>query len=232
MLKEGRILIDEINPWLIDPDKLDTGYKLELCSFKKIPDELGERMLKGIFNDEGNFRDGGNETYLDYNDTTTWQSVQLEDSRTGVKLHPRDVGIGMTQIIPVIAAALDDQIPLLALEQPELHVHPKMQVRLADLLIHSFLGGDMGAPRVRRQVIIETHSEHLLLRLLRRIRETHCGDLSAEINPVSPEECAVYYVAPGGKGSVARRLRIDCDGEFIDRWPDGFFEERDEELFG
>lgn len=232
ILKEGKPLIDEINPWLIDPDKLNTGYKLELCCFKKIPDELAERMIKGIYNDERNFKEGGNETYLDYNDTTSWQTIQLEDSRTGVKLHPRDVGVGLTQIIPVVTATLDDQIPLLALEQPELHIHPKMQVRLADLLIHAYLDGDCDKPRIARQVIIETHSEHLLLRLLRRIRETSLGELPADIDPVSPDDCAIYYITPGEKGSVAQRLRIDTDGEFIDRWPDGFFEERDEELFG
>ncbi|MFO1004262.1 MAG: hypothetical protein U0936_28415, partial [Planctomycetaceae bacterium] len=81
------------------------------------------------------------------------------------------------------------------------------------------------------QSIIETHSEHLILRILRRIRQTTNGDLPQHIPPVKPDDVCVLWVDNLGDGTTFQRLRIDEQGEFIDRWPQGFFSERAEELF-
>ncbi len=82
-----------------------------------------------------------------------------------------------------------------------------------------------------RQLIIETHSEHLILRLIRRIRETHDGDLPVSAPAFKPDKLSVLYVERTTEGSSVRRLHVDPSGEFIERWPKGFFEERSEELF-
>ena len=69
-----------------------------------------------------------------------------------------------------MVAALDPNRPgITAIEQAELHVHPRMQVELGDLFAHGVGQGGI--------FLIETHSEHLILRLLRRIEETHSGEL-------------------------------------------------------
>jgi predicted ATPase len=114
---------------------------------------------------------------------------------------------------------------IIAIEQPEVHIHPRLQADLGDLLIHGIQN-----PRGHR-FIVETHSEHLILRLLRRIRETCGGGLPDGHPGLRPNQLSVVYVERGQSGSRAHRLRIDETGEFIDRWPQGFFEERSRELF-
>ena len=82
------------------------------------------------------------------------------------------------------------------------------------------------------RLLIETHSEHLLLRILRRIRETNEGELNPATFPsVRPDQVAVYFVESKEGRTMVTPLRIDETGEFIDRWPRGFFEERAKELF-
>ena len=78
---------------------------------------------------------------------------------------------------------------------------------------------------------IETHSEHLILRILRRIRQTTDNELPEHIPPVKPDDVCVLWVDNLGDGTTIQRLRIDERGEFIDRWPKGFFSERAEELY-
>ena len=67
--------------------------------------------------------------------------------------------------------------------------------------------------------------------MLRRIRETTEGELPASVKGLSPEHLAIYFVERSADGVKAKRLRIDETGEFIDKWPKGFFRERAEELF-
>ena len=70
-----------------------------------------------------------------------------------------------------------------------------------------------------------------MLRMLKRIRQTTDNELPVGIKGLLPEELAVYYVERTAGGVIAKRLRIDESGEFVDKWPQGFFRERAEELF-
>lgn len=151
----------------------------------------------------------------------------LLDTGTGSLVLPSEVGAGVSQVIPVIVAALHQEASLALIEQPEIHVHPAMQVGLGDLLIDA--ATQDGA---RRNFLIETHSEHLILRLLRRIRETTEGELDDEAPRFSPEMLSVIYVENTPDGVNIRRLRVDELGEFQDVWPRGFFDERFEEIYG
>ena len=83
----------------------------------------------------------------------------------------------------------------------------------------------------RNTFLLETHSEHLILRILRRIRETTDGELPAGLTPIRPEDVAVLYVSPGKDGCKVVEIPINPDGEFAEPWPDGFFPERAKELF-
>lgn len=135
-----------------------------------------------------------------------------------------DVGSGLGYVLPVLCSVCDASKLISMLQQPELHLHPALQAALADVLIENTRGA--------RQIIVETHSEHLLLRVLKRIRQAASGkQLSPELQ-IKPEEVAVVYFEPQPNGTTAvKRLRISQDGEFLDRWPRGFFTERDSELF-
>jgi predicted ATPase len=106
---------------------------------------------------------------------------------------------------------------LLAIEQPELHLHPRLQANLGDLFIEAGLGGP------KHTVILETHSEHLILRILRRIRETSKGQ-PHEGRKITPDDVAVYYLGRQDGQTKLTRIDIDMNGEFVQPWPDDFFE--------
>lgn len=132
------------------------------------------------------------------------------DERHGFRdINVANMGEGISQLLPIITRVLTTPADgSLLIEQPELHLHPAAQADLADLFIDSSRHGE-------RQYIVETHSEHLLLRLRRRIAEGR----------VSSDDVCVLYVERGAKSSTVRSLDLDASGHFID-WPDSFFDER------
>jgi len=150
--------------------------------------------------------------------------IYFEDVATKTKIPPSNLGTGFSQMAPFVSSALSSENRLIAIEQPELHVHPALQTELADLFIQS-------AKQRGNRFLIETHSEHLILRVMRRIRETTRNSLPEGKPPIKPEDVAILYVQPGDNGSTVQELRIDEQGRFLDRWPQGFFEERLDELF-
>jgi predicted ATPase len=126
-----------------------------------------------------------------------------------------DVGFGISQILPILVACLDKHPSTILIEQPELHIHPRLQAELGSLFeeaMHTF----------HHQVIVETHSEHLMLRIQKLLR-TKTKQLSAN-------SVCVLYVSRGETGSSVQRLEIDANGDFLDAWPKGFFPERLKEL--
>jgi predicted ATPase len=127
-----------------------------------------------------------------------------------VKLN--DVGFGVSQVLPAVVAAFYG-LPnsTVWMEQPEIHLHPQVQANLADVLIDAIHVRENGAPR-GAQLIVESHSEHLLNRLQRRIAE----------RKLKPDEVAIYFCSRGRKGAQMERLQLDEDGE-ISNWPTDFF---------
>ena len=79
-------------------------------------------------------------------------------------------------------------------------------------------------------MLIETHSEHLILRILRRVRETTDQELDQDAPEFKQDRMSVLHVESTPDGARIRNLRVDDQGEFIDRWPKGFFAERMREL--
>jgi predicted ATPase len=162
---------------------------------------------------------------LNASDSESIRELALIDQRTKATVSHRDVGIGISQVLPVLVMAYGSQGKILAMEQPEIHLHPALQAELGDVFIEAALG------ERKNTFILETHSEHLILRLLRRIRETSDSELAEGLSPVRPEDIAVIYVQPGPRGSEAIELQVTADGDFKNKWPDGFFAERAQELF-
>lgn len=153
------------------------------------------------------------------------KQVGLRDEKNGTLVTHRDVGIGVSQVLPVLVAALGTREQIHCIEQPEIHLHPALQAELGDVFIESALGKN------KNTFLLETHSEHLILRILRRIRETTAGSLPKDCIPVRPEDVQVLFVEPGEKGAVVHDLPISPEGEFLINWPQGFFAERAKELF-
>jgi predicted ATPase len=82
-----------------------------------------------------------------------------------------------------------------------------------------------------KALLIETDSEHIILRLLRRIREKNENEIPPGVLGLEPSDLSVIYVEASDDSVLFRPLRVDKEGEFLDRWPKGFFDERAKELF-
>ena len=219
-------LMEEVNRWLSGEGRLRTSYRLERVELKEvpIPSAMHQMFERGLNED-----DIGDLQEL-YRSLATRNEIKLRDFEKGILVAPGDVGVGISQMIPVVVAALRRQDGILAIEQPELHVHPAIQTGMGDLFIRA-VAKDPNGLTSAKTLIVETHSEHIMLRLLRRIRETTDDELPPGVAGLTPEDLSVIYVESAGEGVRFRSLRVDAEGEFLDRWPRGFFEERAGELF-
>ncbi len=129
------------------------------------------------------------------------------DPQTGVRVNLSQVGFGVSQAAPIIVQGfLSLPGSCLLIEQPEIHLHPAAQADLGDLFID--IMGD------RKQVFVETHSEHLILRIRRRIAEGR----------INPGDVRLLFVNKGNDGSKIETLELDARGQ-VANWPKGFFEE-------
>ncbi len=112
----------------------------------------------------------------------------------------RAVGYGISQITPIVVQSVLSANGMLLIEQPEVHIHPRLQAEVGDLLIHT-------VKERRNQVLVETHSEHLVLRLLRRVREGVIG----------PADISILYVDLLADGAAhVRKLDVDSAGELVE----------------
>ena len=145
--------------------------------------------------------------------------------KAGIDTSIRDVGFGISQVLPIVAQSCLSKKKTLLIEQPEIHLHPAQQAELGDMFIRSAL-------EQKNTLLLETHSEHLMLRILRRIRQTTNKDSDIpEGCKISPKDVAVLYVQPGKNGAEVIEIPVTEDGDFKNPWPGGFFEESIKELF-
>jgi hypothetical protein len=233
LLHSDAELAKRVSSWLSGPDSLETGYTVRVKRYKELP--LDSPLIVLLRSDRAFDELEDIRSLIDK--LPTKSSVTLVEDNSNIEVLPHDVGVGISQLIPVVVLAIDQRTGLAAIEQPELHIHPAIQVRLGDLFVQQITTDSS------RRFLLETHSEHLLLRLLRRIRETSEGDLPPGHPGLKPEQVSVIYVkaspeVEGGQGEGdgaphlrLHPLRIDETGEFIDCWPRGLFDERAEELF-
>lgn len=123
-----------------------------------------------------------------------------------------DVGFGVSQLLPVLVQLLYvERGCTLIFEQPELHLHPRAQSALADVFIDALQMQEEGASR-EIQLLVESHSEHFLRRIQRRIAE----------EKLDPAQVALYFCKPGHEGSTIEELKLDEYGN-ISNWPENFF---------
>lgn len=141
-------------------------------------------------------------------------SFDLTDTRSGVEVSLVDVGYGVSQVLPIITECVGSTRDVICIEQPELHLHPRLAGNLAELLVETVARGN--------QVIAETHSENILLRVQRLVRQ----------GAIQPHDVAIIYVDNGPSGASARRLRMDSRGGLLDPWPTGFFDNRLMDVLG
>ena len=120
---------------------------------------------------------------------------------------PTHVGFGLSYTLPVIVALLSlPKNGLVILENPEAHLHPRGQSLIGKLIAHVAAAGI--------QVIVETHSDHLLNGIRIAVRD----------GLLMPEQSTLHYFARNGSAIEITTPQIDSDGK-IDKWPEGFFDE-------
>jgi hypothetical protein len=194
-------LVERVSDWMQSPAKLGTGYAATRKAYQEfdpnhpVPQPIGPIRKR----------------------------AQLVDG-AGLSLQPQDVGVGISQVLPVVVAAQDGTASVVCIEQPELHIHPAVQVGLGDLFID-------GAVNQGLSFVIETHSEHLILRLLRRIREAAEVSSKAIDQPLLPALIGVYCLSKRNGVVTIDEIPVTKDGDFAKPWPQGFFDERGAELF-
>ena len=140
--------------------------------------------------------------------------VRLRRTKNSYPVLITDMGIGVSQVLPVLVLCYYAPMgSTIILEQPELHLHPSVQSALADVFI------DVAKTR-KIQIIIESHSEHLLRRIQRRVAE----------DKLRLDDTALYFCdAPNGISTI-KPLEINIFGN-ISNWPHGFFGDMTEDMF-
>jgi len=238
----------KVNAWLTGPDRLQTHYELkvrDLVGLDQLDDPLIEgleRLSEGGFGWHDEMSEEEYESFVPSIKDTEKEAEKLRvligsseidklnelimvDRRSSTVVSHRDVGIGVSQVLPVLVGAYAAKDRIVAIEQPEIHLHPALQSDLGDIFIESALGQN------KNRFLLETHSEHLLLRIMKRMRQTFTNDLPNGVNPVTPADVSVLFVEPEGSKSIIREMPLNERGELVKPWPGGFFEEDFEELF-
>ena len=153
------------------------------------------------------------------------EPFQVQITRSGARLKgPRrnliDVGYGVSQVLPVITELLrDDAPPLFLLQQPEVHLHPSAQAALGSLFCQVAGRG--------RQLVVETHSDHLMDRVRMEVRDG--------TTPLKPADVSILYFERGDLDVHIHSLKIDEDGNILgepDSYRKFFMEETTRSLWG
>ncbi|MGE4615130.1 MAG: AAA family ATPase [Planctomycetota bacterium] len=156
------------------------------------------------------FSDYESDSFLDVIETFQVHQKGLKTPR-----HLSELGIGVSQVLPVVVQCLlASPGELVLLQQPELHLHPALQQRLGDFLL--------ACARSGRQIILETHSEYLISRLALRVAEDPTGQIGDDL-------FNVLLTEKGDNGTEYKQADIDRYGSI--KWPTDFFDEGASEAY-
>jgi energy-coupling factor transporter ATP-binding protein EcfA2 len=178
----------------------------------------GEDTFKLLFNDKHSassmeLEEKLNKYLKKYNYLFEWIMLRsnlgqfmLKDISTGILVNIVDVGFGISQVLPIaVQLYVTGRQQFLLIEQPEIHLHSKAQADIADLMIDAISYGN-------KTIVLETHSENLLLRLRRRVAE---GEI------INSENVAIYYVEQKDSISRVYKMKLNQLGD-IENMPDDF----------
>lgn len=170
------------------------------------------RLITDYFGYELKIKDLGNNYF----------QLMLRD-KNGVESNLIDVGFGISQVLPIISEVCMSSLKrnrrsdldinnIILVEQPELHLHPAAQARLADLFAMCISANE------NARFIIETHSEHLISKLQVLIADENCA--------LTSDMVQILYVDKNKNGEAfVQEMKIKENGKFVEEWPSGFFDQ-------
>jgi hypothetical protein len=195
----------------------------------KTPQRVNSLLREELFKEKG-YRLAARSLFLIERDDLDW--VQFPETAARLvhlflfdaeerKLEIEDVGSGIGYALPVLAALCHRGRAWI--QQPELHLHPAMQSGMGEAIVKAVENKQW----FDSHVIVETHSENLLLRILKMLRRPQLEDEMEYISRLTYRDVALIYFDPQMDGTTkVSRIRLAPDGSFVDRWPRGFFLER------
>jgi predicted ATPase len=211
----GKELINYVSPLRAHPKRY---YFLDKAKINTVLDTVDGDSLTEILKENDTVQKKVNNWLKSFGlavSVSTLEDVihKLKVNQNDLTLDITDVGFGLSQVLPVIVQGfLSYRNSLTIIEQPEIHLHPKMQADLADLFIDIVM--HVKKKRPIKFLLIETHSEYLLKRLRRRM---------AEKKTVSADNVGIYFFYPTNAEAKAiiEQKEIDKDGAFD--WPKNFY---------
>lgn len=249
MISHQSILVEtrnRLNPELTEWEKIATNYAKDKClessnDLKEYWDEnsittkVNSLLSEELFLEQGYQISGEVKCLVDIQELTnsdTTESITYPKlvnlfliGPNGKHVEINDVGSGIGYVLPVLSSLAASGISLI--QQPELHLHPALQSALGTAIVKCV----ENKKDYNAFTLIETHSEHILLRIMRLLKNAESRDKEV-IKPINFENVAILYFQPKGDGTTSiKRLRLSPDGQLVDRWPGGFFEERYKDIF-
>lgn len=251
-LIDSNEVVIRLNKWLGNQDKLKSNYEIKIEKKRIFLDSIFFHQLYKLIDKEGVFfskiseiEDVANYDLLEkcffpiikfFHSLFKYFEKKMNfipryiyhicfiDQTNKTKVTPRDMGLGISQMLPILISTNANKNTKMYIEQPELHLHPAVQMELMDEFIKSHNLNN-------NTYMIESHSEHILLRIMKRMRQTADGTLQDESLKLTPDDVCLLYVDNDGEHTYIQELRLGKKGNLLDHWPNGFFEEGYKERF-
>lgn len=147
-----------------------------------------------------------------------YYEIVFQPSKSGINIAQTHIGLGYPLVLPLIVQSLISRNKIIVVEEPEVHLHPKIEADLAELIVFSSIN-------YNNQFLIETHSEEFLLRILKNVRD----------KKIRPDHISINYVTNErhkgkNKGSIVNKVLVKSDGSYKTPWKDDLFAERMKEF--
>ena len=155
---------------------------------------------------------------VDIQSSGNYYEIVFKPTKSKINVPQTHIGLGYPLILPLIVQSLISRNKIIVVEEPEVHLHPKIEADLAELIVHS-------SKKYSNQFLIETHSEEFLLRILKNIREGRIKTDEISINYITNER-----TKNKSKGSKINKIIVNKFGQYQTPWKDDLFSERRQEF--
>ena len=150
--------------------------------------------------------------------------LDLSNDENPIEVSLQDIGVGVGHVIPIIVAAVASKNSIILIESPEVYLHPFQQATLGSLFVECSMGQNQNT------FIVETHSEYILNKLMRKIGKTSVGQPEGE--EITVEDQSIYYIRRNLESGQKKseKIKLVEDGALSQPWPEDFFREHEKDI--